>query len=171
MSHGFSTATVASRNSSVACRKIIAAFHSSARQPEAEAERVVVAAVAPQRERRAAELARPDHQRLVEQAQVLEVLEQPGDWLIDLERHLVVAVLEVAVLVPGVRAVAAADVVCQAGQLHEPDPPLDQPAREQALPGVGRLDRVRGVEPVQPASSPPTRPRRSTNSGTADCIR
>src|SRR3712207_8006198 len=49
---------------------------------DGEAERVVVAAVGALREGRAAELAAPDDERLVEQAAALEVLEQAGDRLI-----------------------------------------------------------------------------------------
>ncbi len=55
---------------------------------------------APLQRRRAAELAAPEDQRVVEQAARFQVLEQAGDRLVDLAGVLRVALLEVAVLVP-----------------------------------------------------------------------
>ena len=60
-----------------------AALDAAAGQPDGEAERVVVAAVGALGERRPAELAAPDDQRLVEQAAGLQVLQQAGDRLVD----------------------------------------------------------------------------------------
>ena len=53
-------------------------------------------------ERRAAELAGPDHQRRFQQAARLQVLEQPGDRLIDGRALSSWPFLQVAVLVPAV---------------------------------------------------------------------
>ena len=92
-----------------------------------EAERVVVAAIAALRERRAAKLAGPDDQRRIEQAAGLEVREQAGDRLIDGAGVVLVALLQVAVLVPAI----VADV--RAGQLDEAGAALDQAAGDQAL--------------------------------------
>ena len=54
----------------------------AAGQPHGEAVGVVVAAVRPLGGRRAAELAAPDHQRVVEQAARLQVVQQAGDRLV-----------------------------------------------------------------------------------------
>ena len=82
--------------------------------------------------RRAAELAAPDDQRLVEQAAALQVLEQAGDRLVHRAAGLGVVRLDVAVGVP----LAAGAAV----ELDEADAPLDQPAGQQAEPagGLGR---------------------------------
>ena len=60
-----------------------APLDAAAGQPGAEALRVVVAAVG-LRARRAAELGAPDDDRLIEQAALLQVLEQAGDRQVDL---------------------------------------------------------------------------------------
>ena len=57
-------------------------LHAAAGQPHREAERVVLAAVGPFGRRRAAELAAPDDERVVEQAAGFQVLEQAGDRLV-----------------------------------------------------------------------------------------
>src|SRR6185369_5436535 len=77
-----------------------AALHSAARQPAAEAEGVVVAAVGPLRAGRPSELRAPDDERLVEHPAALEVLEKAGDRLIDLAAELRVAGLQAPVGVP-----------------------------------------------------------------------
>ena len=78
--------------------------------------------------RRPAELAAPDHQRVVEQAALLQVLDQRRAGLVGVLAILLEIRHEVAVLVP--RLVE---------QLDEPDAPLDQPAGEQAVVGERRL--------------------------------
>ena len=60
-----------------------AALDAAAGQPHREALDVVVAAVA-LGHRRAAELAAPDHERVVEHAALLQVLDQGGRGLVDL---------------------------------------------------------------------------------------
>ena len=65
-----------------------AALDAAAGQPDREAVGVVVAAVGALRTRGAAELGGPDHERVVEQAAVLEVVEQAGDGLVDLAQRL-----------------------------------------------------------------------------------
>ena len=79
-------------------------------------------------ERRAAEFAPPEHERVVEQAAVLEIMDQGG------RRGVGVGALDlqlreqVAVLIPaGVH------------QLHEPRAPLEQPPRDQAVVGEASL--------------------------------
>ena len=74
----------------------LAALHAAAGHPHREAGRVVIAAVAFFAHRRAAEFAAPDDQRLVEQAALLEVLEQPGDRLVDLAAEPAVVLLDLA---------------------------------------------------------------------------
>ena len=72
---------------------------------------------------------RPDDERLVEQPALLAGrCSKRGDRLVDGAGVVLVAVLQVAVLVPAVVADA------RAGELDEPHAPLDQPAGEQALP-------------------------------------
>ena len=61
-----------------------AALDAAAGHPDREAERMMIAAVVPLRAGRAAELGGPDDDRLVEQAALLQVLEQPGDRPVDL---------------------------------------------------------------------------------------
>ena len=68
----------------------VAALDAAAGQPHGEAVVVVVAAVEARQlgDRRAAELAAPDHQRAVEQAALLEVGEEGGDGLVPLAGQL-----------------------------------------------------------------------------------
>src|SRR5262249_48842398 len=97
--------------------------------PDREALGMMVAAVVLARERalavdRAAELAAPDHQRLVEQPALLEVGDQAVAGVIDiaaLERQIA---RHIAVLIP-----AAME------DLHEATAALDQPPREQTTRG------------------------------------
>src|SRR6266851_608731 len=58
-------------------------LHASARHPHRVAVRIVIPAVAKLRPRRAPELPRPDYERILEQTSGLQVLQQPGDRLID----------------------------------------------------------------------------------------
>ena len=84
--------------------------------------------------RRAAELAAPDDERVVEQAALLEVLDQRRRGLVGVLAVLLEVVDQVAVLVP--RLVE---------ELHEPHAALDQPAGEQAVVGERRLARLGAV--------------------------
>ena len=68
----------------------VAPLHAAAGQPHREAVGIVVAAVPFLGHRRAAELAAPDDQRLVEQAALLEVREQAGDRPVGLAAQLAV---------------------------------------------------------------------------------
>src|ERR1041385_5143355 len=78
------------------------ALHASARQPDGEGLRVVAAAVAVLRHRRAAELPAPEDERVGEEAPPGEVLEQAGARPIDLRRLLDVAGPHLLVVVPRV---------------------------------------------------------------------
>src|SRR5205823_9561947 len=102
---------------------------------------MMVPAVGVFRSRRAAELRRPDDDRLVEQATLLEVLQEPGDRPINAGAVGAVVLFQFAVRVPATAAAAA--VV----DLDEADATLDQTSGDQALPAVGRRRRV--VETVQ----------------------
>ena len=96
---------------------------------------VVAAVVAALDHRRAAELAAPDDQRVVEQAALLQVLDQRRAGLVGVARSSFFrSADEVAVLVP--RLVE---------DLHEPHAPLDQPAGQQAVVGERRLARLGAV--------------------------
>ena len=109
-----------------------AALDAAAGHPDGEAVRVVVAAglLAGLGDRQAAELAAPDHQRLVEQPALVEVGQQAGDRLVGLAGELLVVPLDVGVAVPGELVVHAARV-----DLDEADAALDQAAGRQALAG------------------------------------
>ena len=120
-----------------------ARLDAAAGHPDGEAERMMVAAVGSFGAGRAAELGRPDDERLVEQAALLEVVRaspaigwstsaQLAAWL---SRKL-------AVGVPAAGAAVAAVV-----DLHEPHAALDQPPRGEAMLGERRRRFV--VEAVQ----------------------
>ena len=139
-----------------------APFEAAARNPKAEAGTQVVSAMpiglgnVALAERRAAELAAPDDQRVVEHPALLQVLDQRGgrpsvSWHLLLELG-----EEVAVLVPaGVH------------QLHEPDAPFEQPPGDQAVVRERALASRLGAV----LSSSGRLLERSTRSGTLDCIR
>ena len=93
-------------------------------------------------DRQPAELAAPDHQRLVEQPALVQIGEQAGDGLVGLAGELLVISLDVDVSIPGELVLHAARV-----DLHEPDAALDQPPGHQALAGDVVAPRV--VEAVQ----------------------
>ena len=104
-----------------------------------EAVGIVVAAVGALGHRRAAELAAPDDQRGVQQAAGFQVREQGRDRLVDGPGVVLVAVLQVAVLVPAVAADRRTE------QLDEAHAALDQPPGDQALAGedLGRRHKDR----------------------------
>ena len=76
---------------------------------------------------RAAELGAEDDERVVQQAALLQVLEQAGDGLIDLRGELRVVGLDLRVRIPLAAAAAAVE------ELHEAHAALDEPARDEAL--------------------------------------
>ena len=117
----------------------------AAGHPHGEAFGVVVAAVLPLGGRGPAELAAPEDERVVEQAAGFQVAEQAGDGPVDFQGVLLVALLEVAVLVPLHEGVAV-------GHLHEPHAPLGEPAGHQALAAEVGGDRV--VQAVELAGRP-----------------
>ena len=116
-----------------------AALHRASRQPDGVAPRVVVAALALFAHRHAAELAAPDHQRVVPQAAALQVGEQRGDGAVGAAAHLGVITEDIVVSVPAVRVARV--------KLHEPDAPLQQSPREQTaraeLGGLGIAQAVK----------------------------
>src|SRR5216684_286514 len=75
-------------------------LHASARHPHSVAVRIVVATVTKLRPRRAPELPGPDDQRIFQQPPGLQILQQPGDRLVDLESQLRMALRNLGVLVP-----------------------------------------------------------------------
>src|ERR1700683_2528665 len=91
------------------------------REPDAESFRMMIAAIAPCGVRRAAELAGPEDERLVEQAALLEVLDETGDRLIGVAGVLLMPRFQVAVLVPG-----AVRRPWWAGDLDKAHPGLDE---------------------------------------------
>src|SRR5579883_2314460 len=109
-------------------------------RPDGEASGVVVAAVVGGRQLalaviRPAELAAPEHQRVVEQAALLQVDDQRRAGLVGLAAEGADAAGQAAVVVP-------AGVI----ELDEPDVALGQPAGQQAVGGErARLARIRAV--------------------------
>ena len=87
----------------VGCAVTDAALDAAAGQPDGERAGIVIAAglLAGLGDRQPAELAAPDHQGLVEQPALFEVLQQAGDRLIGLAGELLVVALDVDVAVPG----------------------------------------------------------------------
>jgi hypothetical protein len=112
---------------------------------------VVAAVVAALDHRRAAEFAAPDDQRVVEQAALLEILDQGGAGLVGVLAVAGEVLLEVAVLVP--RFVE---------ELHEADAALDQAPGEQAV--VGETGALPGSAPYISRTSA-ARCERSISSG------
>ncbi len=81
---------------------------------------------------RAAEFAAPNHQRVVQHAALLQILQQPGAGLIGVAAIFRDVFHQVVMLVPSLMV-----------ELHEADTALHQPAREQAVIGE------RGLCPAQ----------------------
>src|SRR5262245_17001234 len=123
-----------------------AALEPATGQPGGEAEGAVVPPVAPLGAGGATELAAPYHQRLVEEAAPLEVLEQPGDRLVGLPAEHAVRGLEVGVTIPITGPLTGLDPV---EDLDEAYAPLDQAPRSQKL--LAELFGHLLVEAVEPA--------------------
>ncbi len=107
--------------------------------------------------RRAAELAAPDDQRVVEQPAPLQVEHQRRGGPVGLAALGLQAAGDVGVVVPAL-------VI----EVDEPDAPLDQPAGEQAVVGERRLARLGAVEGQRLrrlAARGPSAPGRSTACG------
>ena len=121
----------------------------AARHPDRITVRVVVATIAALRERRAAKLAGPNHERLLQQAARLEVAQEPCNRLVGGASVVAVVFLQPTV---GVPAVVATDA--WAGQLDEPHTFLHQPTGHQALHPKRASVLVLGLEPVQPTRGP-----------------
>src|SRR5262249_31963072 len=105
-----------------------ATLDAPAGHPHSETERVVIASVAALAHRRPAKLAAPDHQRAVEQATPLQVLEQSGDRPIALAAVLGMVPLPIGVRVP---FAAGAHV-----DLHAADAALHEPSGQQTVAAV-----------------------------------
>src|SRR5690242_1137163 len=93
---------------------------------------MMIATVAALGAGRAAELGPPDNHGLIEQAALLEVLDQAADGPVHLAAQRGVAALEIAVRVPGAGATVAA-----VEDLYEADAALHEPAGRQALLAEG----------------------------------
>ena len=115
----------------------VAALDAAAGQPHREAVVVMVAAVhlalirARSRQldgRRAAELAAPDDQRVVEHPALFQILQEGADGLVALPAQLAMTGLEVVVIVPGLSLTVP--------ELDEPHAPLQQPPCGQERSGV-----------------------------------
>ena len=96
-----------------------AAFDSAARQPHRKRELIVIAAIGTLRKRRAAKLAGPHDQRLIEQAALRQILQQAGNWLINRQSVVGMPFFKIIVLVPAVVT------QIRTGQLDESHASLD----------------------------------------------
>ena len=112
-------------------------------------------------ERRAAELAAADDQRVVEQAALLQILDQGRDRLVHRRAFLRQTILDVRF------ALGAVEIPAPIEELHEPHSLLGQPPGEQAV--VGKTGPP-GVAPYASSVSADSR-EMSITSGTAVCIR
>ena len=83
-----------------------------------------------------AELAAPDHQRLVEQTALFQVLDEGGGGLVD-----------VLALAADLRRQAAVLVPAAVHELDEPHAALDHPPGEQAVAGEAAVDRAVSSRP------------------------
>ena len=81
-----------------------AAPRAAAGQPDGKSLGMMVAAIATGRVRRAAEFAGPKHQRFIQETTLFQILDKSGNGLIGIEGVLLVALLQIAVLIPGARA-------------------------------------------------------------------
>ena len=95
--------------------------------PERKPLGMVVAAVGPLCEGRAAKLTAPYDQRRIEEAAGTQVADEGRDRLVDGAGVVLVPLLQIAMLVPTVAA------TLRTGQLDKPHPPLHHPPRKQAL--------------------------------------
>ena len=102
------------------------AFDSASSHPDGKAEVVVTAPVRTLTAGSASEFRAPDHERLIEEASLLEIFQEPRDGLINLLAIPGVICLQVAVSIPGTCSATA--VV----NLYEPDAAFDQSPRGQA---------------------------------------
>src|SRR5690606_38006982 len=120
------------------------------REPDDERAAVVVAAALSLSERHAAELGRPDDERVVEESARLEVEDQARRRQIDLPRHERQLRLDVRVVVPVVRRSARA-----APDLHETDAALDHAPRAKEPPAeLARRLLVDAIEPSRRVALP-----------------
>src|SRR5262249_56295754 len=117
-----------------------ASLAAAARQPDAETELVMVAAVGALCKGRPPELAGPDHECLLEQPACFQVPQQCCDRLIDGTGVVLVAATQSAMLIPAV----GADI--RAGQFDKASATLDESPRDQTL---GREDLRRLVARFQ----------------------
>ena len=99
-----------------------AARDAAAGQPGTEAVRMMISAARSFTMRRPAQLRRPDDQRFIEHAALLEVLEQAGDRQVDLAHLAQEAGPQTGVVIPAAGTAAAAE------DLHETDAPFDHAA-------------------------------------------
>ena len=104
----------------------------AAGHPDGENVRVVVTAIVVFGHRGAAELATPEDEGVVEEAALVEVLEEPGDGFVDFGALVAGAFNDLLVVVPGVVG----------GDLDVADALLGELAGEQALAANGLLWRT-----------------------------
>ena len=120
----------------VGCTVHVAPLDAASGQPHRKGAVVVIAAVvAILHHRRSPELATPHHDRVVQEAPLLQVGDQRGARLVGIDRVCLDRLREIAVLVP--RLVK---------ELHKPHSAFQQPAGKQAVAGKTGLRRI--VDPV-----------------------
>src|SRR5262245_34179367 len=108
----------------VGCAMSDSTLDSGSCHPDGKAERVVIAptpgAFHP---RGASEFRAPDDDRLIQQSPLLQILEQPGDRLINLRAQLAVVLLQFRMRIP-----APGVGIVPVENLYKPYATLDQPA-------------------------------------------
>ena len=121
-----------------------ATAHAAAGEPECEAMRVVIA---PRfgsglSDRKSAEFAAPDDERLVEQASLRQVGEQRGDRLVRFQGELRMVPFDVHVSVPTALVLHPSGI-----DLNEPHASFDHASSDQAL--ARHMVAMRNAEPIQ----------------------
>ena len=128
----------------IGCPDRCAALDAASGHPGGEAVAVVIATAARSVLRRwlTTELTAPDDQRVLQESSFLEVLNQPGNWLVGFARMQVVIGLHVRVSIPVVVVVSTTGI-----NLHETNTSFDHAASQQTL--TPELFALRIIQAVQ----------------------
>ena len=119
--------------------------------------------------RHATELGRPQHQRVFQQSRLFQIGQQRRGGLVEDRAVAFVVRLERLVGIPIQQPVDAGSSR-RAIQIHVANVAFQQPAGQQAVAGVGRLQRVLHPPCRTAGASPRTRATGRTTSGAESCI-
>jgi hypothetical protein len=100
-------------------------LEASTSHPNREAERMMVTAVRVFGPWRSAELGGKDNDRFIKQPTLLQIAQQPRDWLVYFRRKLTMILLEIFMSIPGIPAATVVD-------LDEPHTPLGEAPGSEA---------------------------------------